>query len=91
MSRGSMPGERRGGGSRKGIPNKTTAMVREAIAKFAEMNVENFSLWVAEVAQTDPARAAEIYLKAIEYHIPKLARSEVRSEVDAEIRIRWLD
>ena len=28
----------------------------------------------------DPAHAAEIYLKAIEYHIPKLARTEVTGE-----------
>jgi hypothetical protein len=29
------------------------------------------------VALEDPGKAADLYLKAIEYHIPKLARSEV--------------
>jgi len=64
-------------GKPKGTLNKATRDVREAIARFAEGNAEQFAEWIVKVAETDPAKAADLYLKAIEYHIPKLARSEV--------------
>lgn len=70
-------GKKTGGGSRKGIPNKATADVREAIARFAQSTVPQFQEWINRVAQEDPAKAADLFLKAIEYHIPKLARTEV--------------
>jgi hypothetical protein len=69
-------GRKTGGGSRQGKPNKTTVDVREAIALIAQRNVVNFENWLNQVANEDPGKAAELYLKAIEYHIPKLARTE---------------
>lgn len=38
-------GKKTGGGSRKGVPNKATATVRDAITRVLEGNVENFSRW----------------------------------------------
>lgn len=64
-----------GSGKKKGQPNKATKDVREAIARFAQSTVEDFARWVAEI--DDPAKRCDIYLKAIEYHIPKLSRAEV--------------
>jgi hypothetical protein len=64
-------------GRPKGAENKATKRVREAIANFAEVNVENFSKWVTRVAEDDPKGAADLFLKAIEYHLPKLQRTEV--------------
>jgi len=66
-----------GMGRAKGVPNKSTAAVREAIAKMAELNAPRFALWLDQVAQKSPEKACDIYLRAIEYHIPKLARTEV--------------
>jgi hypothetical protein len=39
----------------------------------------------------DPAKAADLYLRAIEYHIPKLARTELVGENDGpiEMTITW--
>lgn len=70
-------GIKTGGGSRQGVPNRATADVRQAIALIAQRNVGNFETWLGKVALEDPGKAADLYLKAIEYHIPKLARSEV--------------
>ena len=70
-------GIKTGGGSRQGVPNRATTDVREAIALIAQRNVGNFETWLGKVAAEDPSKAADLYLKAIEYHIPKLARSEV--------------
>ena len=69
-------GKRPGAGRPKGVPNKVTQDVRQALAKFAEDKADDFRDWIDRVAESDPGKAADLYLKAIEYHIPKLARSE---------------
>ena len=60
--------------SRRGKPNKATADVRAAIAEFASANVGRMSAWLDAIE--DPAKAMDLYLRAIEYHIPKQARME---------------
>ena len=50
--------------------------MRAAIAAFAEANVSKLQGWMDEAAKKDPGRAADLFLRALEYHIPKLARTE---------------
>ena len=76
-----------GPGRPKGLPNKSTQAVREAIARMAEDNADNFNLWLAQVAASSPEKACDIYLKAIEYHIPKLARTEHTGVDNAPIQL----
>jgi hypothetical protein len=77
------------GGSRKGIPNKATQSAREAIAAFVDGNAHRLQAWLSQIAEgipkedgegwvvrPDPARAADMFLGVVEYHIPKLARTE---------------
>lgn len=73
------------GGRTKGVPNGTTQDVRQAIALFAERNVGQLEAWLKRVAKIDPAKAADIFLKAIEYHIPKLNRTEVSGVVNHDM------
>jgi len=77
-----------GPGRPKGVPNRSTAAVREAIAKMAEDNAEKFAEWLEKVAQDSPEKACDIYLKAIEYHIPKLARTEVTGAENGPLTIK---
>jgi hypothetical protein len=77
-------GRKTGGGSRKGIPNKATSDVRKAIAAFAESNVGKLQTWLDAIAEKDPARAAHLFVRVLEYHVPKLSRSTV----DGELGIR---
>lgn len=79
------------GGRKAGAVNKTTAEVREAIAAFAAANAGKMTEWLDGI--DDPARKLDLYLRAIEYHIPKLARSEV-SGIDGgpqEHTFRWME
>lgn len=67
-----------GSGRAKGTPNKTTLDVRAAIAVFASENVGKMGEWLNEIE--DPAKRLDLYLRAIEYHIPKLSRAELTGE-----------
>lgn len=66
-----------GPGRPKGSANKSTTIVREAIANLLERNAPNMDRWLNEVADKDPHKALDIIQKLSEYHIPKLARTEV--------------
>ncbi len=66
-----------GKGRPKGAVNKSTAIVRDAIANLLERNAPNMDRWLNEVAQEDPYKALDLMNKLSEYHIPKLARTEV--------------
>lgn len=85
-----------GKGRKKGVPNKATSTVREAIAKLADGHADRFIGWLDAVADgdmeagrpPDPKGAADLYLKAIEYHIPKLARSDVNATVNGTLVVQ---
>jgi hypothetical protein len=66
-----------GPGRPKGLPNRSTQIVREAIANLLERNAGNMDRWLNEVAQDDPYKALDLMNKLSEYHIPKLARTEI--------------
>ncbi len=72
-------------GSRKGRPNKATRDVREAIAKIAQRNAPLVEQWLKEVE--DPAKRVSLYLDMCEYHIPKLARTELTGKDGKDIGI----
>lgn len=64
------------GGRQKGTPNKATQRVRDAIAVFAEGNVDRLQDWLDAIADDDPAKAADLFIKLLEYHVPKLSRTD---------------
>lgn len=65
-----------GPGRPKGLPNKSTQAAREAIARFVDGNVERLQGWLDDIALKDPEKAYRCFMDVIEYHIPKLARTE---------------
>ena len=73
------PGDQRAGRP-KGTPNKATAAVREAIAQFAEQNVGKLQTWLDATAKRNPEKAAELFLRALEFFTPKLARTDLTGD-----------
>ena len=67
------------GGRVAGVPNKSTALAREAIAKFVDGNSHMLQKWLDEIAMNEklgPKVAFDCFMQVAEYHVPKLARTE---------------
>ena len=67
------------GGRVAGVPNKSTALAREAIAKFVDGNSHKLQEWLDEIAMNEklgPKVAFDCFMQVAEYHVPKLARTE---------------
>ncbi len=69
--------------SRKGSPNKATRAAREAIARLVDGNAERMQEWLDRIAEEEgPMAAWRCMTDVIEYHIPKLARTEHVGDAD---------
>lgn len=68
-------------GKPAGIPNKSTTRAREAIAQFVNDNADRLVGWLDRIAEDNPKAAFEAYMSVVEYHIPKLARSEIENKM----------
>jgi len=102
MPRGSKPGERRGG-RKAGTPNKASADARAAIAKFVDRNSDRLQGWLDAIAEgvTDeegkvitppnPVKAFELFQSVIEYHVPKLARTELTGKDGGPLQVNIVD
>ncbi len=65
-------------GRKAGIPNKATTNAREAIARFVDGNTDKMQAWLEAIEQKDGPQAAwRCLMDVVEYHVPKLARTEV--------------
>lgn len=79
------------GGRTKGIPNRVTANAREAIAKFVDANAGRLQEWLDAIAGDEkqgPRAAFECFKDLLEYHVPKLARTEITGEGGKPLGVR---
>ena len=63
-----------------GSPNKATLNGREAIAAFVDGNTERLNGWLDQIAAESPKDAFNCFMSVVEYHIPKLQRTETKNE-----------
>ena len=80
-----------GKGRVKGVPNKATADARAAIALFVNTNASRLQGWLDSIA-SDPKKGPEVayrcVLDLLEYHVPKLARTELTGKDGTELVTR---
>ena len=86
-------------GRPKGSPNKSTAMAREAIAQFVEGNAPSMQKWLEQVATgvkneqdkyivlPNPEKAFGMLQSVMEYHLPKLARTEHLGDEEQPVKV----
>lgn len=78
------------GGRAKGVPNKSTANAKEAIARFVDGNSGRLQEWLDQIAEQDgPKEAFKCFADVLEYHVPKLARTEVSGDPDKPLKIEF--
>ena len=73
------------GGRASGTPNKATQEARQAIVAFVDGNAHRLTEWLDQVAhgipeqdvKPNPAKAFELFQSVVEYHVPKLNRTEL--------------
>lgn len=67
-----------GSGRKKNTPNKSTANAREAIAAFVNKQSERLESLLERIEEEQGPKAAwQCIMDLVEYHVPKLARTEV--------------
>ncbi len=64
-------------GRRKGSQNKYTKQVKEAFGLLLEGNLDNLSIWLAQVAADDPKAAMDIVIKLSERFVPRLSQQQI--------------
>jgi hypothetical protein len=86
-------------GRPKGVPNKSTTMAREAIASFVDGNAHKMQEWLEQVAigvkndddkfivLPNPEKAFGMLQSVMEYHLPKLARTEHSGDEEQPMKI----
>ena len=61
-------------------PSKSTLAAREAIGAFVDGNAHRLTEWLDAVAEENPEKAFQLFQSVVEYHVPKLARTEVTGQ-----------
>tara|TARA_A100001201_G_scaffold142790_1_gene142012 strand:- start:3572 stop:3868 length:297 start_codon:yes stop_codon:yes gene_type:complete len=73
-------------GRPKGAINRSTEMAKLTLARIADEGLDNLKKDLQKIREKDPVRAAELYLKILEYIIPKQQRVEVKGEIEQKIQ-----
>jgi len=60
-----------GKGRKRGIANRSTRDMRRAAYYLVEERLDSFKSWIDRVAETDPGRACEIFIRLIQTYTPK--------------------
>lgn len=74
------------GGRPRGAQNRSTLAAKEAIARFVDGNAEKVQGWLEQIAKEQgPQAAFKCWLDLVEYHVPKLARTELTGKDGADL------
>ena len=73
-------------GRPRGKLNRSTEQAKLTLARIADEGLDNLKKDLQEIREKDPVKAAELYLKILEYIIPKQQRVEVKGEIEQKIQ-----
>jgi hypothetical protein len=72
-------------GRKKGIPNKSTAEIKEIITRVVGNQLDMLEDDLKKIRKESPARAAEIYMKMVDYVLPKQSKIELEGELNHRV------
>jgi hypothetical protein len=74
------------GGRKPGSLNRSTEQAKLAIARLANQGLNNITEDFEKIRKENPLEAAKLYLKLLEYIVPKKASMEISGEIDHRIQ-----
>jgi hypothetical protein len=78
-------GNQLGKGRPAGQLNRSTEQAKLTIARLANRGLDNISEDLEKIRKQDPLEAAKLYLKLLEYIVPKKAQMEISGQIDQRI------
>jgi hypothetical protein len=78
-------GNQLGKGRPAGQLNRSTEQAKLTIARLANRGLDNISEDLEKIRKQDPLEAAKLYLKLLEYIVPKKAQMEISGHIDQRI------
>jgi hypothetical protein len=74
------------GGRKPGSLNRSTEQAKLTIARLANRGLDNIMEDFDKIRKDNPAEAAKLYLKLLEYIVPKKSSMEITGEIDHRIQ-----
>ena len=74
------------GGRKIGSLNRSTEQAKLAIARLANQGLNNITEDFEKIRKENPIEAAKLYLKLLEYIVPKKSSMEISGEIDHRIQ-----
>jgi hypothetical protein len=72
-------------GRKKGVPNKSTAEIKEIITRIVGNQLEHIEKDLDRIRKTDPAEAMRLSSKFIDYVLPKQTKMEIEGELTHKV------
>lgn len=72
-------------GRKKGVPNKTTAELKEIITRIVGNQLEHIENDLNKIRKNDPAEAMRLSQKFIEYVLPKQTKIDLEGELTHKV------
>jgi hypothetical protein len=72
-------------GRPKGVPNKSTAEIKEIITRVVGNQLDMLEDDLKKIRKESPARAAEIYMKMVDYVLPKQSKIDIEGEINHKV------
>ena len=80
------PGNKVAKGRPPGALNRSTEQMKLTLARAANNTLNNIAEDLEKIRKKDPEKAIELSLKMMEYVLPKLARTEMRAEIETRVQ-----
>lgn len=74
------------GGRRPGAVNRSTEQAKLTIARIANNALDNLKEDLEKIRKENPVEAAKLYLKLLEYIVPKKSSIELKGEIKQQIQ-----
>ena len=79
-------GNKLGLGRPKGAINRSSEQAKLAVARIANQGLDAFREDIEKIRKENPIEAAKLYLKLLEYIVPKKATLDISGEIKQQIQ-----